>query len=287
MLCSQCPRRCAVDRTATRGACGAPWEFLVSRVALHPYEEPPISGSKGSGTIFFGGCNLGCVYCQNAAINRGQKGRILGEDELEREMMRLVEEGAHNINLVTPTHYALPLASLLERVKPRLGVPVVYNCGGFEDVEILRRLDGLVDIYLPDFKYVSQEIAARYSGAPDYYGVAMAAVGEMVRQRRTPVFSENGLMESGVIVRHLVLPGCRTDSLRVLEALAGFGTEHLRLSLMSQYTPDFVDKGKYPELARRVTTFEYESVLGRAQELGFEGYFQDRRSATAVYTPEF
>ncbi len=287
--CQMCPRRCGTNREAGQlGYCRAPHGFLVARTFLHHWEEPPISGTNGSGTVFFGGCNLGCIFCQNRAINRGEKGDILSERELEYAIFSLVEQGAHNINLVTPSHYALPLSRLLERIKPSLPVPIVYNCGGYESLDALRALDGLVDIYLPDLKYHSDELAARYSHAPDYPKVALAAVCEMVRQRGALRFDENGLLKSGVIVRHLVLPGCRGDSIALLQTLAdSLCIGDIRLSLMSQYTPDFTDKEVYPELSRRVTSFEYNSVLEKAISLGFEGYFQDRSSATSRFTPDF
>lgn len=285
-ICNACPRRCGVIRGG--GYCRAPEKFLVSRAALHMYEEPPISGERGSGTIFFGGCNLGCVFCQNKAISRGGAGRELDCAQLEREMLSLVEQGAHNINLVTPSHYLLSLVPVLERVKPRLGVPVVCNCGGYESCEALRALEGLVDIYLPDFKYYSSELSARYSHAPDYFEVARAAILEMHRQQPSLVYGEDRMLKRGLVIRHLVLPSCRKDSIAVLEALSEMMPAHsFLLSLMSQYTPEFCDGEKYPELGRRLTGFEYDSVSKRAIELGFDGFFQDRASASAKYTPEF
>ena len=252
------------------------------------YEEPPISGERGSGTIFFGGCNLGCVFCQNKAISRGGAGRELDGVQLEREMLSLAEQGAHNINLVTPSHYLLSLVPVLERVKPRLGVPVVCNCGGYESLEALRALEGLVDIYLPDFKYYSSELSARYSHAPDYFEVARAAILEMYRQQPSLAYGEDRMLKRGLVVRHLVLPSCRKDSIAVLEALSEMmPADSFLLSLMSQYTPEFCDSEKYPELGRRLTGFEYDSVSKRAIELGFDGFFQDRASASAKYTPEF
>ena len=286
--CNMCPRRCGAERSSRVGVCGAPETFLVARVALHPFEEPCLSGKNGSGTVFFGGCNLHCVFCQNRAISGGDAGETVDESTLEKRIFSLVEQGAHNINLVTPTHYTLSLARLLEGIKPRLPVPVVWNSGGYESAEALRALDGLVDVYLPDFKYASRELAARYSHAPDYPEVALAAICEMHRQRGAARFDGEGMMQSGVMVRHLVLPTGRKDSMAALTLLA----EHLpvaevRLSLMSQFTPDFVDAASYPELARRVTSFEYESVVRHAVSLGFEGYLQDRSSATRAYTPDF
>ena len=211
----------------------------------------------------------------------------MSERELEKAVFSLCEQGAHNINFVTPSHYALSLARFLEKIKHRVFVPIVYNCGGYEDVDALRALDGLVDVYLPDFKYFSDELSARYSHAPNYFEVASAALSEMHRQQ-PKVISDGGLLARGVVVRHLVLPGCRKDSLRVIEEIAKLvPTDSVLLSLMSQYTPDFVDREKYPELGRRVTSFEYESVVKRAIELGFDGFFQDRASASAKYTPDF
>ena len=283
--CSACPRNCQATRP--NGFCKAPSEFLVSRAALHFYEEPPISGTKGSGTVFFGGCNLGCVFCQNKVISRGGKGQIMTPSQLEEALLSLKEQGAHNINFVTPSHYFFELTRLLEKVKPKLGIPIVCNCGGYESPEGLAALDGLVDVYLPDFKYVSNEISTKYSHAPNYFEVACRAIEIMHNQQPKLVF-EDGLLKKGLVVRHLVLPGCRKDSLKVVEALAEIlPTDSALLSLMSQFTPEFVDKEKYPELGRRVTSFEYDSVVKRATELGFDGFFQSRDSASAEYTPDF
>jgi putative pyruvate formate lyase activating enzyme len=265
------------------------------------WEEPVISGVRGSGTMFFSGCNLRCVFCQNKKISRSAAGRVYSESELADAMLRLRDRGAHNINLVTPTHYSGELARVLESVKPKLnGLPIVWNSGGYESVETLKMLDGLVDVYLPDVKYFSSELSAKYSSAPDYFEVAMDAVGEMYRQVGDPrieiesieldkeTVREVPLIKKGVIVRHLLLPGCRRDSIRVVEELAKrFSPESLKISIMRQYTPDFVDRERYPELARRVTSFEYDSVVKRAAELGFDGYVQSAESATKDYTPDF
>ena len=291
MNCKQCPRACGADRTQGKGRCGAPWDFWVSRAALHPWEEPCISGTRGSGTVFFGGCNLGCVFCQNRAISRGTPdtvGTLLDGEALASLLLRLQDKGAHNLNLVTPTHYALQLATVLEAVKPRLSIPVVYNTGGYESVETLRRLDGLVDIYLPDFKYASPTLAKRFSDAEDYPAVALLALQEMLRQSGPPQLDASGLMMRGTIVRHLVLPGHREDSIAVLELLAKqVGSQAFLLSLMSQYTPSFAQGEGIGELKRRVTTFEYTAVSEKAEQLGFSGYFQARSSAKADYTPNF
>ncbi len=288
--CDICPRHCGADRDESLGFCGAPSDIYVSRVALHKWEEPPISGKRGSGTIFFTGCNLCCVYCQNCAIN-GTPQAFVGAKKLTAAglcdaIKALEDAGAHNINFVTPTHYAAQIKEALMLARPR--IPVVYNTSGYESVETLKSLESLVDIYLPDLKYFSSELSAKYSNAPDYFSVAFEAIGEMHRQVGRPVFDADGMMRRGVIVRHLVLPGCRRDSFEILEKLAShFSPEDIKLSLMRQYTPEFADSVKYPELSRRVTTFEYESVVKKAASLGFDGYIQGADSATSKYTPDF
>ena len=288
-VCNACPRACgALRKENSLGFCHVPKEFVVSRVALHPWEEPPISGKNGSGTVFFAGCNLRCVFCQNRPISHDGKGKAMTEAELEAAILGLRDEGATNINLVTPTHYTEALIPLLKRIKPTLGIPIVYNCGGYEKVETLKQLEGLVDIYLPDFKYASGEIAEKYSGASDYPVRAEEALCEMLRQVGRPTFAADGTMQKGVIVRHLVLPGNRKDSMDVLRLLSEhFDVADYLLSLLWQYTPEFASDAPYPELHRRVTTFEYREVANLAQTLGFEGFFQSKSSATAVYTPSF
>ena len=287
--CMQCPRLCGVDRAAGElGFCGVPWEFLVARAALHKWEEPSISGKNGSGTIFFSGCNLRCVFCQNYEVSHEALGEKVDEDRLLALMLRLQDEGAHNINLVTPTPYAHRLVEVLQRAKPQLQIPVVYNCGGYERVETLRELDGLVDVYLPDFKYCDPTLAQEFSGAGNYFEVALAALSEMLRQVGKPRLDGEGMLLGGVIVRHLVLPGHRLDSVAVLQALAErFGSDAFLLSLMSQYTPAFAARAPYKELHRRVTSFEYEAVLAEVERLGFDGYFQSRTSASEAFTPDF
>ncbi len=288
-LCYQCPRMCGVDRSRTLGRCHAPDRLLVSRLARHVWEEPVLGGSRGVAAVFFGGCGLGCVFCQNRAIRDGAVGDIMTPGALVDGILQLVDEGAAAIDLVTPTHYTEALLPVLADLRARTRVPIIWNSSGYERPESLRRLSGLVDIYLPDFKYASAE-AALCSDAPDYPEAAVAAIAEMVRQRGCVCF-EGEQMVSGVLVRHLVLPGGRRDSMAVLEALAALcPPDHLRLSLMSQYTPDFVDAdaaARFPHLSRRLTTFEYRSVLEHARALGFEGFCQHRSSATADYTPNF
>ena len=288
-ICNLCPRACGVDRESRLGFCASPEDAAVSRVSLHMWEEPPISGERGSGTIFFSGCNLRCVFCQNKAISRGAAdAKIYGADALAELFLSVEEMGAHNINLVTPTHFVSTVSKALEKVKSRLSIPVVYNSSGYELASSLRMLDGLVDVYLPDLKYASGELAAKYSSAPDYPEIAKAALREMYRQTGAVAFDEAGMITRGVIVRHLVLPSHRKDSIAVLDTLAELlPIKDIRLSLMSQYTPEFATDCDFRELHRRVTTFEYNSVLDHAFSLGFEGYFQHRSSASASYTPDF
>lgn len=292
MMCNICPRECGVDRDSGKmGFCRAPSGLLVAKIMLHRWEEPCIAGEGGAGTIFFSGCNLRCVFCQNCEISRGDKGEIMTEGQLEEAILSLIDRGAECIEFVTPTHYTARIVGILKRIKPRLSVPVVWNSGGYESVESLRRLEGLVDVYLPDFKYFDGEIAKSYSSAPDYLSVATAALREMLRQVGKPVFDERNMMEKGTVVRHLVLPGHRNDSIAVLEHLAkGFCSDSFLLSLMSQYTPDFYASSgcaEYKNLTRRLTKFEYDSVMKKAEELGFEGYFQGIDSASRKYTPDF
>ena len=287
-ICVLCPRKCGVDRTrGERGVCGMPAEFYVSRCAPHLWEEPPISGQRGSGTVFFTGCNLRCIFCQNRTISREGVGHAVTEAELADKILNLQDQGVHNINLVTPTHYTEGLARLLEKLKPRLQIPVVWNSSGYESVEALRLLDGLVDIYLPDFKYVSTELSAAYSAAPDYADRATEAVLEMYRQVGK-YREENGLTVSGMVIRHLVLPGCRTDSLAVLRHIAAIlPPADIRVSIMRQYTPDFAMDCAYKNLRRRLTEFEYTSVLEEAARLGLEGFSQGKDAADKAFTPDF
>ena len=289
MKCQLCPRMCGAERDkGERGFCNSPALPRVARASLHLFEEPPISGTRGSGTVFFTGCSLGCVFCQNRAIRSADTGVEKDAPALAELFLSLAEQGAHNINLVTPTHFADTVARALEIARPALQIPVVYNCGGYERVETLRRFAGLVDVYLPDFKYVSPELARAYSAAPDYATHATAALAEMLRQVGAVRFDGEGMIEKGVIVRHLVLPSARHDSMAVLDRIAAtVPVADIRLSLMSQYTPDFAAPDAPAPLHRRVTAFEYQSVLEHAISLGFKGYFQHRSSANAAYTPDF
>lgn len=287
--CKLCPRGCGVDRAAGEiGFCHTGADILVARAAPHHFEEPPISGKNGSGTVFFAGCSLGCIFCQNKAISRHATGKIFSEAALGELFLTLAESGVHNLNLVTATHYTDRVARVLKNIKPQLKIPVVWNSSGYESAEMLRLLEGLVDIYLPDFKYRSPTLAAACSGAPDYPDRATEALAEMYRQVGAVTFDADGMLQHGVVVRHLLLPGCRADSVAVLELLATLlPPADIRLSLMRQYTPDFAEPTAPKHLFRRVTSFEYNYVLSRAEALGFEGFLQGKEAASAAFTPDF
>ena len=288
--CQVCPRRCGADRAGGAvGFCGASDTVRIARASLHLWEEPVISGTRGSGTIFFSGCNLRCVFCQNMEVSHHGKGREITTRELGERMLALQQQGAHNINLVTPTHYAPQIIETLRRIRSRLYVPVIYNCSGYESVKTIDALEGLIDVYMPDLKYYSSALSAEYSDAPDYFTVARAAILRMQEQVGKPQMTKNGLMSRGVLVRHLVLPGCRKDSMEIMKQLSlMFEPEDFLLSLMSQYTPDFVSADcPHDNLRRRITSLEYESVVSDMQKYGFCGFIQQRTSATAAYTPEF
>lgn len=283
--CNICPRGCAVERTSAVGYCGVGDEIKIARAAPHYWEEPFISGENGSGTVFFSGCSLRCVYCQNKKISGGGAGKRITVDELVDVYFSLESQGVHNINLVTPSHYTDKIALSIELAKVKgLKLPFLWNSSGYERVETLKKLDGLIDIYLPDLKYHSSELSSRYSNAPDYFEVACKAIKEMRRQTGTPLI-KHGLLRYGTVVRHLVLPNCVDDSKKVLEYLYSTYGDSVYISIMSQYVP-FGDVP--PELGRRITEAEYESVVEYARSLGITNAFiQDRESATESFIPEF
>ena len=273
------------------GFCGSSGQVRAARAALHLWEEPWISGVRGSGTVFFSGCTLRCCYCQNYQISQEHFGKELEVGELADVFLRLQEQGAHNINLVTATQFLPWILLALDQVRHRLRIPVVYNSGGYERVEIVKSLADYVDIWLPDLKYFDPELSSRYSGAPDYFVAASQAIGQMILQTGKPVLDTNHpytLMTRGVILRHMVLPGHKEDSLRLLHWVA----DHLPrgqyfISLLSQYTPSSRSR-EYPELNRRVTTYEYQKVVDTALKLGLDqGFMQEKSSAREEYTPPF
>lgn len=287
MICRLCPRVCGALRTETAGLgrCRMPSSPVLARAALHQWEEPPISGTRGSGTIFFSGCCLGCVFCQNEVISHQNFGRAVSLERLAAICRELIDQGAHNINLVNPTHYAHVVRTLLERYPQP--VPVVWNSGGYERVETLRGLAGKVDVYLPDLKYLDPGTAARCSGAADYPQAAAAAIREMVRQTGPCRFNEQGLLTRGVIIRHLILPGQVAQAKAVMDWVAGeFPPGTVLFSLMSQYTP-WGDLSAHPELNRRLRRGEMESAIAYMRNLGLAGFCQERTSAKEEYTPPF
>ncbi len=285
MLCAACPFECGVDRRHERGRCRAGERFEVSIAQLHLWEEPPISGSQGSGTIFFSHCNLRCRFCQNYEISQLGRGREKTVEQLLDMMYRLQDQGAHNINLVSPTQYTDQLVPVLEQAE--LHIPVVWNSNGYEKVDRVQRLEGLVQVYLPDLKYHSDELAERCSDAPDYFRYASAAIAEMKQQAGPNRYQEDGTILAGVIIRHLVLPGQVEDSIRVLDWIAHeLGTD-TSISLMAQYYPCH-RAGELEGMDRRLTAAEYGRVKQRFLELGFEqGFTQDLSSAKKEYTPDF
>ena len=284
MICTLCPRRCGAERTETEGHgfCGMPAGLRVARAALHLWEEPPLSGTRGSGTVFFSGCTLRCCYCQNREISAGGFGRAVTTGRLREIFEELIAQGAHNINLVTPTHF---LPWILPALEPKLPVPVVYNCGGYESVETLRLLEGKVDVYLPDLKYADAALAARLSAAPDYFPAATAAIREMFRQTG-PYVMEDGLLKRGVMIRHLVLPGQLDNTRRCIDWVAQtFSPGQVLFSLMSQYTPQ---PGSEGALGRHVTAGEYRSAVDYMKNCGItDGFTQERTAAREEYTPPF
>ncbi|MGN0449971.1 MAG: radical SAM protein [Ruminococcus sp.] len=286
MICNLCPRKCNACRTEHQGNgfCGAGTLPVVARVAPHFGEEPCISGTKGSGTVFFSGCTLKCVYCQNYEISDGHKGRAVTPKELADCYKRLEEQGVHNINLVTADHYVNAVAESLDIYKP--SVPVVYNCSGYTSPKTLSILDGLVDIYLPDFKYSDDALAIKYSSAPNYVNTASAAIKEMIFQVGTPVIDDDGLMKKGVIVRHLILPSHTKNSLGVLDIIKRSYNKQVLVSLMCQYVP--VNKAHdFPKINRTVTRREYDKVKSELYSLGLDGFTQDLTSASTDFIPDW
>ena len=293
--CNLCPRNCIVDReNGKTGYCGQTNKIYVARAALHMWEEPCISGKEGSGTVFFCGCPLRCIFCQNhiIALGKEKSGEKIGKEidvfRLKEIFLELQEKGANNINLVTGTHYIPQIVQALQLAKAEgLVIPIVYNTSGYEKVDSLRLLEGLVDVYLPDMKYVSKELSKEYSNAANYFEVAARALEEMVRQVGEPEFDARGYMKKGVIVRHLVLPGSTKDSKAVLEYLWSTYGDRIYISIMNQYTPMEQIKN-HPLLSRKVTKREYQKVIDYALSLGWEnGFIQEGETAKESFIPDF
>ena len=287
MKCNLCPRNCGVDRKEKNGICNVDEDVMVARAALHFWEEPCISGENGSGTVFFSGCSLGCVFCQNKEISRGNKGKKIDVGRLAEIFLELQEKAALNINLVTPTHFIPQIIKALEIARNGgLHIPVVYNTSGYEKKESLMLLDKKINVYLPDFKYMSGEIAKKYSKAEDYPEVAKDAIDEMVNQCPKIEFDDNGIIKSGVIVRHMILPGRAEDSKKIIEYLYKTYKDSIYLSIMNQYTP--INMDKYPEINRSITKAEYDSVIDYAIKIGVENAFiQEGGTVSESFIPEF
>jgi putative pyruvate formate lyase activating enzyme len=287
--CILCPRECHVDRIKGEvGYCGETSELRLARASLHMWEEPCISGDEGSGTIFFTGCSLRCIYCQNNIIANGAFGKVIDNERFIEILFELKDKGAQNINLVTPTHFIPQIIRALDFAKKRgLDLPIVYNTSGYEKKESIKLLDGYIDVYLPDFKYYDESISIRYSNAPNYRDYAKESIEEMVKQVGKAKFNEKGYMTKGVIVRHLVLPGLNEDSKKIIEYLHKEYGEEIYLSIMSQYTP-LEHVNKYPEINRKLTEDEYNEVVDFAISIGVEnGFIQDGESAQESFIPPF
>ncbi len=284
--CRLCARNCGVDRSKTAGYCKMKNEIYIARAALHFWEEPPISGTDGSGTVFFSGCSLSCVFCQNREISRGRTGKTVTIERLSDIMLDLQSQGAHNVNLVTPTHYIPSIAEAIRLARAKgLSVPIVYNTGSYERVDALKMLEGLVDVYLPDLKYYTEKTSGEYSSAPAYPFVARAAIAEMYRQVGAPVFDENGIIRKGVIVRILLLPGHVAEAKLSLKYLYDTYGDDIYVSLMNQYTPMPHMK---PPLNRTVTREEYNDLLAYAEKIGLKnGFTQDFGTAKESFIPPF
>lgn len=287
--CSICPRNCRIDRTKGQiGYCQSGHEIKAALASVHMWEEPPISGSCGSGTIFFSGCNLRCVFCQNYTISSENSGKTISTERLSEIMLEQQARGVHNINLVTATHFIPSIIKAVQKAKNNgLKIPIVYNTGGYEKVESIKMLEGTVDIYLPDIKYFSSELSLKYSGASDYFSYASEAVLEMYHQTGNNIYDDNGIMKSGVIIRHMIMPSHREDSYKVLDWIRdNIGTEAC-VSLLSQYTPAY-NAEKYKEINRKLMSLEYTRVIEHFFDIGLKnGFMQEKSSAESKYTPIF
>lgn len=285
MICDSCPRGCGVDREKTFGVCGSGEKYKVARAMPHFWEEPCISGKNGSGTVFFSGCNLGCVFCQNYKVSHNAFGMEVSEEQLMKIFDVLIGKGVHNLNLVTPTHYAPMLASTLE--KYHSPVPVVYNSSGYEKVDTLKRLEGLIDVYLPDLKYYDPEVSKKYSKAEDYFEFASKAVLEMFRQVGDIELDENGMAKKGIIIRHMVLPGNISQAAKVFSWVSENLSIETYISIMRQYTPFGLAKNM-PPIDRRLYSREYSIVKQKIYDIGFENcYFQSKDSSEEIFIPNF
>ncbi len=282
MSCNLCPNRCGINRNKEKGSCGTDSKIRIAKFYLHKFEEPIISGNNGSGTIFFSGCSLKCVFCQNFELSRGIRGKEFSVKELTEIFQKLENDGAHNINLVNPTHFSDKIIEALEIYKPK--IPVVYNTHGYENIDILKKIDKYVDVYLPDMKYCGESVSTRYTGKKNYFEVASKAIEFMAN--KPFILGDDGLLKSGTIVRHLVLPQNLADSRKIIDWFTSI-KDKAYINIMSQYTP-FGDIEKFPELQRKLSFREYEKIIDYAVQCGIENmFFQERESANETYIPSW
>lgn len=286
--CTLCPRQCKINRNNLKGFCGANSNLKVAKAMLHFWEEPPISGEKGSGAVFFSNCTLKCVFCQNYKISSEGFGKEIDEKRLEEIFLNLQQKGANNINLVSATPYVPQIINVLDKIKHKINIPIVYNTSSFETLETIKSLEGYVDVYLPDLKYYSSDLSAKYSGAKNYFHYASKAILEMQRQVKKNIYTKDGMLKKGMIVRHMVMPGCVDDTKKVLLWIKeNLPLDDILVSIMSQYTPFYKSK-KISEINRRLTNQEYDEVMDFVEEIGIEnGFLQELSSAKEEYTPNF
>lgn len=287
--CNLCQRKCNVDRLHGKvGVCAAPYEVKIARADLHFWEEPPISGTKGSGTVFFSHCNLKCVFCQNHEISQDFKGKLISIETLSDIFLKLQAKGANNINLVTPTHYVPQIKEALDIAKAKgLSIPILYNTNGYDTLETIKELEGYIDVYLPDFKYVNDKYSIKYSKAPDYNKNILPILSEMLRQVGEPKFNTEGILQKGVVIRHLMLPGLLFDSKKVIDTIYSSFGDKVYISIMNQYTP-MNRANEYPEINKPLNKKHYNSLVQYAQDLGvINGFIQEEGSNTTEFVPDF
>jgi len=286
--CNLCPRNCLVDRNKTAGVCGMKDKLVVAKAYLHMWEEPCISGTNGSGTIFFTGCNLKCIFCQNRVISTKLIGQEITIEEFSNICLNLEKQGAHNINLVTPTHFVPPIVEGLKLAKQKgLSIPIVYNTSSYENIETIKMLDGLVDIYLPDLKYYDDEYAIKYSHAPNYFKHASNAITEMYNQVGKPIFDENGIMTKGIIVRHMMMPNLKEDTKKILNYLYKTYNDNIYISIMNQYTP-IKHFERFKELNNKISENDYDEIINYALDLGIEkAFIQEGETQKTSFIPDF
>lgn len=286
--CNLCPRNCLVDRSNTVGFCGMKDKLVVAKAYLHKWEEPCISGTNGSGTIFFTGCNLKCIFCQNKEISTKLIGQEITVEEFSNICLNLEKQGAHNINLVTPTHFVPLIIEGLKLAKEKgLNIPIVYNTSSYENIETIKKLDGIIDIYLPDLKYYDDTYAVKYSHAPNYFNTAITAISEMYKQVGTPKFDENGIMTSGIIVRHMMMPNLKEDTKKILDYLYKTYHNDIFISIMNQYTP-IKHFERYQELNNKINNNDYDEIINYALDLGIrKAFIQEGDTALNSFIPNF